>query len=94
MWTKLAREFSSLKSLHHVKKFYKRVEVVPYIEGPITAYTVKLDGKSLKTADGHKYFVANKILGNLVAVEFHCQKEHIVGATLPLVQAPYLVWHH
>jgi ATP12 chaperone protein len=95
---------SGLSSTHHVKKFYTKVEPYPF-ETPAendraansNLWTVKLDGKTLKTADKHKYFVPNEILARMVAMEFYQQHEYIISATLPLVieeSLNTLVWYH
>jgi chaperone required for assembly of F1-ATPase len=82
----MKRAFSS-GALHHVKKFYKNATVVPYSDasGQHLGYSVKLDKKSLSTADGHRYFVPNAWLAHLVSLEFLSQKDYIVSTSMPLV---------
>ena len=82
----ISRRFSSIGTLHHVPKFYKRatVESVEDDEGG-RGYTVKLDQRSLKTADGHRYVLPSPTVAHIVALEFMSQKQYIVAATMPLV---------
>ena len=83
----MRRHFSStsLTSVPHVKKFYKSVGVEPHAESGKNYYTVKLDKRSTKTPDGHKFFVPAEPLAHLVAMEFMSQKDYIVSSSLPLV---------
>lgn len=84
----LTRRFSSIGSFHHVPKFYKQaiVEKMPS-DDLENGHTVKLDQRTLKSAEGRKYVVPNGLLAHLVALEFLAQKDYIVGATMPLVDA-------
>lgn len=85
--SRLARSFS--QSLHHVAKFYKDASVLPYhnaLSPSDSGFTVKLDKKTLSTADGHKYFLQSESLAHLVALEFLAQKDYIVSSSMPLVR--------
>ncbi len=83
---KLSRFFSGgLSATHHVRKFYKNVTIEPFVEADDKGFTVRLDGRSAKTADGHKYFVPTEYLAHLVALEFLAQEEYIVANSMPLV---------
>lgn len=69
-------------------KFYKDASVLPYhnaLSPNDSGFTVKLDKKTLSTADGHKYFLQNEALAHLVALEFMVQKEYVVSSSMPLV---------
>lgn len=94
----VSRQFSSsgggLSSVQHVQKFYKKAEAsvfeqpagiaVPF-EGKL--WTVKLDGRILRTAEKHLYFVPNEVLARMVTLEFYQQHDYIISATLPLVSS-------
>lgn len=84
--TALKRAFS-LSQLHHVPKFYKEVNVAPFVDPTATheGFTVKLDTKTLSTADGHRYFVPSALLAHVVCLEFAAQQDYIVINSMPLV---------
>ena len=90
----LTGRFSNISSVHHVRKFYKEVHVVPFENGLDGGFTVKLDKRGLKTADGHKYFTPSETLAHLVAMEFHSQKDYIISSSMPLVRCIDPVRNH
>lgn len=70
-------------------KFYKNAAVEEYqpeegldFEG--THWTVTLDGKKLKTPDGHRFFVPSKILAEIVAMEFNSQVDYLKTSSMPM----------
>lgn len=79
--------FTSMTSVHHVNKFYKNATVERFQEEGISGYTVKLDGRSSRTADGHKYFLPTETLAHLVSIEFLSQQDYIVSSSMPLVRS-------
>ena len=82
---KFARRFST--RLHHVTKFYKDAVVVPFADpaADLTGFSVRLDKKSLTTADGHRYFVPSPWLAHVVCLEFLAQKDYIIASSMPMV---------
>ena len=90
----LTARFSNISTVHHVRKFYKEVKVVPFDDGSETSFTVKLDDRTMKTADGHKYFVPSETLAHIVAMEFYSQKDYIISSSMPLVSYFDLVRDH
>lgn len=94
--TNLSRSFTTsgggLSSVQHVSKFYTKAEACPYEKkdfaktiGGRQLWTVKLDGRTLRTADKHEYFVPSELLARMITMEFYQQHEYIISATLPLV---------
>ena len=97
--TNLSRSFTTsgggLSSVQHVSKFYTKAEACPYEKkdfattiGGRQLWTVKLDGRTLRTADKHEYFVPSELLARMITMEFYQQHEYIISATLPLVITP------
>ena len=75
--------------LNHLTKFYKRATVEEYTlkEGlnfKGAHFTVTLDGKKLKTPDGHPFFLPSKILAEIVALEFNSQDEYLRTSSMPM----------
>jgi chaperone required for assembly of F1-ATPase len=84
----LKRAFAQV-GLNHMTKFYKTATVEEYtpaddmnFEG--THWTVALDGKKLKTPDGHQYFVPSKALAEIVALEFNAQEDYLRTSSMPM----------
>lgn len=82
---KLSQGFANVASVQHIKKFYKEATVEDFDDGKNKGFTVKLDGRGLKSADGHPYYVPSARLAHIVAMEFLAQQEHLITATMPLV---------
>jgi len=47
-------------------------------------YTVTLDGKKLKTPDGHPFFLPTKSLAEIVAIEFNSQVDYLRTSSMPM----------
>lgn len=83
----VAKSWFSSSQLHHVPKFFKDVTVVPFIDptGLHEGFTIKLDKRTLSTADGHRYFLPSELLAHIVCMEFYSQKDYIVSTSMPMV---------
>lgn len=65
-----------------MKKFYKTAEAGTAPGG----YTVRLDGKNMKTPLGHPLLLQSQALANEIAAEWNGQGAEIMPASMPLTQ--------
>jgi chaperone required for assembly of F1-ATPase len=47
-------------------------------------YTVTLDGKKLKSPDGHPFFLPTRSLAEVVATEFNSQVDYLRTSSMPM----------
>eukprot|EP01017_Pseudomicrothorax_dubius_P024658 TRINITY_DN2618_c0_g1_i9.p1 TRINITY_DN2618_c0_g1~~TRINITY_DN2618_c0_g1_i9.p1 ORF type:complete len:101 (+),score=5.94 TRINITY_DN2618_c0_g1_i9:73-375(+) len=71
-----------------LKKFYKRVEVLPPKDPLSSAYkfSIFLDGKVSKTPSQRQLQFRKPELAYLVAAEFDSQDQYLIPSTMPLVR--------
>lgn len=76
----------AFQNLKIFKKFYKlaTVDKNPSPAHPSHKFTVKLDGKSIKTPNMHIFGVPTEQLAFLVCNEFNSQQDHIMNSLMPM----------
>lgn len=67
------------------KRFYSKAQAAS-IDGGDGGYTVELDGRAVKTPQGHALAVPSRALADALAAEWDAQEDTIVPDSMPLSQ--------
>tara|TARA_R110001583_G_scaffold71050_6_gene200636 strand:- start:81201 stop:81983 length:783 start_codon:yes stop_codon:yes gene_type:complete len=67
-----------------IKRFYKQVATAPDENG--AGWRIHLDGRAVKTPGRADFVLRNQCLAETIAAEWDAQLDHVVPATMPIMQ--------